>query len=291
MRESLQNSENRLRAMADNSPSLIFLKDTQGHYLLVNKGVERTVGTTREQIIGKSDEDLFAPHQGDVFRANDPEVLNTGTALQFEQFVLTDSGPRWSIVQKFPVFDAGGTICSIGGIVTDISERKRAEEQLHIAEERIRLIVDTALDALITIDSNGTIIGWNEQAERIFGWPRYEVIQQRIADVIFPAAYRDAHEAELKHFLATGEGTLLNRRIEITAIHRNGHEFPIELAIASVKLGGSLTFSAFVRDLTGIQEPTRARTPSLERMVTDETNRLGTWSECPRNAQPKPTEC
>jgi PAS domain S-box-containing protein len=137
MKESLQNSENRLQAIADSSPSLIFLKDTQGHYVLVNKGVERAVGTTREQIIGKSDEDLFAPHQAEVFRANDLEVLNTGAALQFEQFVLTDSGPRWSIVQKFPLFDAGGTICSIGGIVTDISERKRAEEALREAREEL----------------------------------------------------------------------------------------------------------------------------------------------------------
>jgi PAS domain S-box-containing protein len=270
MRESLQNSENRLQAIADNSPSLIFLKDTQGRYLLVNKGVERTVGTTREQIIGKSDEDLFAPHQGKVFRANDLEVLNTGAALQFEQFVLADSGPRWSIVQKFPIFDAGGTICSIGGIVTDISEGKRAEEQLNIAEERARLIVDTAPDAVITIDSNGTIIGWNEHAERIFGWPRYEVIQQRIADVIFPAAYRDALEAELKHLLETGEGTLLNRRIEITGFHRNGHEFPIELAIASVKVRGNLTFNAFVRDLTEkkhVEEALREAREELARVT------------------------
>jgi PAS domain S-box-containing protein len=248
--ESLHDSEKRLEAIIDSSPNLIFLKDTQGRYLLVNKEFERVAGIPREQIIGRFDEDVFAPHEAAMFRANDSEVLETGTALEFEGRVRVDTSPRWSIVQKFPLFDAGGTIYAIGGIATDISERKLTEERLRSAEELARLIVDSALDAVITTDSNGVISSWNKQAEEIFGWPRSEVLNRPLADVIIPPAYRNAHENRLKRFLATGEGPLLNRRIEIAALHRDGHELQIELSIATVKLGDRWTFSSFVRDLT-----------------------------------------
>ena len=124
------------------------------------------------------------------------------------------------------------------------------EDHLRTAEELARLILDRALDAVITTDSNDLISSWNEQAEEIFGWPRSEVINKRLADTVIPPAYRDAYQAGLKHFLATGEGSLLSRRTEITALHRDGREFPIELSIAALKLGDRCTFGAFVRDLT-----------------------------------------
>jgi PAS domain S-box-containing protein len=248
--ESLHNSERRLQAIVDSSPSLIFLKDAQGHYLLVNTEFERLTGMTREQIIGKSDEDVFAPQEAAAIRSNDLEVLETGAALQFEEFVQTDTGPRYSVVQKFPLFDSSGKIHATGGIATDITDRKLQEERLRTAEERARLIVDRALDAVITIDSHGAISSWSEQAEEIFGWPRSQALNRNLADTIIPPAYRDVHETGLKRFLATGEGPLLNRRIEITALHRDGHEFPVELSIAAMKLGESWAFSAFVRDLT-----------------------------------------
>ncbi|MBI4401008.1 MAG: PAS domain S-box protein [Nitrospirae bacterium] len=127
---------------------------------------------------------------------------------------------------------------------------RTAEAALRESEERTRLIVETALDAVITIDEGGWITDWNPQAETIFGWSRQEAIGQRLSDTIIPPQYRDAHESGLRHYLATGEGPVLNRRIEITARRRDGHEFPVELSISPARRGNIYTFSAFVRDIT-----------------------------------------
>jgi PAS domain S-box-containing protein len=109
---------------------------------------------------------------------------------------------------------------------------------------------DRALDAIIVMDSDGIVSGWNEQAEATFGWPRAQILGKRLVDRIVPPRYRTAHEAGVRRFLAGGEGPLLSKRFEITGLHKDGHELRIELSIAPVKVGNRWTFTAFVRDLT-----------------------------------------
>jgi two-component system cell cycle sensor histidine kinase/response regulator CckA len=123
-------------------------------------------------------------------------------------------------------------------------------EQLSQSEQRTRLIIDNALDAVISMSSSGVISDWSAQAERMFGWSRAEAMGQLMSDTIIPHRYRDGHNKGLKKFLATGEGPVLNKRIEITALGRDGREFPVELAISPAKVGNEWTFSAFIRDLT-----------------------------------------
>src|SRR5437660_1525822 len=113
--------------------------------------------------------------------------------------------------------------------------RKLKEEALTESEELIKRLLDTSLDAVVTIDSSGKITGWNAQAETTFGWTRSEAIGRTLSETIIPPQYREAHECGLKHFLSTGEGPVLNKRIEITAMHRNGSEFPVELAISPLR--------------------------------------------------------
>ena len=132
----------------------------------------------------------------------------------------------------------------------EAAERWRAEEALRQSEHRTRLIIDNALDAVVTMQSSGVISDWSAQAERMFGWSREEAIGRQMSDTIIPQQYREAHNRGLKKFLSTGEGPVLNKRIEITALSRDGREFPVELAISPAKLGDEWTFSAFIRDLT-----------------------------------------
>lgn len=130
------------------------------------------------------------------------------------------------------------------------AEAALARCALEANEARIRKIVDIALDAVITIDEHGLVTGWNPQAEQIFGWTADEVIGQPLTNTIIPPAYREAHERGLRHYTATGAGAVLNKRIEITALHRSGREFPVELAITPMHLDGRTVFSAFLRDIT-----------------------------------------
>ena len=248
--DSLEESERRLRAIIDNSPNLIFVKDIEDRYLLVNKKFETVVGIPRSQIVGKRNDDMFAEGQAAIFRINSEEVVRAGATMQFEESVLTDKGEISLIVEKFPLFDAKGKIFASGGIAVDVSKFKAALERLGLAEEKAKFILDTALDAVVNIDSTGTITDWNKIAEHVFGWSRGEAVGRRIADTIVPPSLRAGHMAGLKRFVETGEGPILNKRIEIEALHRDGHEFPVELTIAPVKIGTSWNFSAFIRDLT-----------------------------------------
>jgi PAS domain S-box-containing protein len=132
----------------------------------------------------------------------------------------------------------------------EINERRQAEEALREGEARIRTIVDTALDAVVTMDAGGVIVDWNPQAESMFGWPRQEAVGSRLCDLIIPHKYREAHENGLAPFLASGDGPVLNKRIEITALHRDGRELDIELAVTPLRSGRQIAFSAFIRDIT-----------------------------------------
>src|SRR5437763_9600032 len=101
-------------------------------------------------------------------------------------------------------------------------ERSRADGELRASEARLKAIIDAALDSVITMDGDGVIRSWSPQAERTFGWPASETIGRRLSATIIPPRYRDAHERGLAHFLATGAGPVLNRRIEITGLRRDG---------------------------------------------------------------------
>lgn len=127
---------------------------------------------------------------------------------------------------------------------------QQVQESLRRADEKTRLIVDTALDAVVTMDADGIIGSWNEQAAVIFGWSQAEAIGKRMSELIIPEELRAAHEHGLRHFLAKGDGPILRRRVEITALRRSGVHFPVELQVMPLKLGQEWFFSAFIRDIT-----------------------------------------
>ncbi len=126
----------------------------------------------------------------------------------------------------------------------------RLAHETEVAERGTRLVVDNALDAVVSMDAGGVITGWNAHAESTFGWSRKEAIGRLLAETIVPPQYRTAHADGLVRFLADGTSTIMNRRIEITAWHRAGREFPVELSISAIRVGDAHTFTAFVRDIT-----------------------------------------
>ncbi|MGH9451811.1 MAG: response regulator [Terriglobia bacterium] len=168
-------------------------------------------------------------------------------------------------------------LAAIGSQVGQFMERKRAEMALRQSEERTLLIVKTALDAVVTMDAVGVITGWNPEAERTFGWSREEALGRRMSETIIPLQHREAHENGLRRFLETGEGPVLSQRIEITASHRDGHEFPIELAICAQQARGRWQFSAFIRNIAGrrqAEESFRRSHEDLEQRVNERTAEL-----------------
>jgi PAS domain S-box-containing protein len=151
-------------------------------------------------------------------------------------------------------------------VTTSLADRRFAAQGMELeASRRYREIVESSFDAFIGIDSNGVITDWNAQAEATFGWFRSEAIGQTLSRLIIPERYREAHEKGLRRYFATGEGPVLNKRIEISGLHRTGRELPVELMISAIHWGGTCMFAAFVRDVSERQqtEETRARLAAI----------------------------
>ena len=134
-------------------------------------------------------------------------------------------------------------------------ERRSALARLAESEARARLIVDTAHDAFVGIDSAGRVVAWNAQAETTFGWAREEAVGRNLTDTIIPPAFREAHSNGMRRFHETGEAPVVNQRLELTALHRSGREFPVELTISSpMAIESGFFFGAFLRDISDRRE-------------------------------------
>ncbi|WP_229211447.1 ATP-binding protein [Duganella sp. BJB476] len=142
-------------------------------------------------------------------------------------------------------------------IATRTGELTSSMQQLGDSQAKLQTILDTALDAVVRMDLAGRIVGWNAQAEQIFGWSREEALGMALDKAIIPARYRYDHRRGMQRYLAGGGAApVLDARIEVVALRRNGEEFPIELAITQVKSEGqdSFEFCAFIRDISDRRE-------------------------------------
>jgi PAS domain S-box-containing protein len=138
----------------------------------------------------------------------------------------------------------------IDDLRVQVGENEKAVAALLRAEEQRKQIIETAYDAFVRIDGRGLITEWNRAAEIIFGWSKAEVAGKPMVDVIVPLRDREAHRLGFQRFLLTGAGPFLNKRVELTALHREGHGFPVETTIWPSRQGEEWNFNAFIRDIT-----------------------------------------
>lgn len=137
-------------------------------------------------------------------------------------------------------------------------ERTEVEAALHENEARTSLMIDTAFDAVMTMDGTGRITEWNAQAEQIFGWPAREVIGRDVADTIFPPSHRLSYREYVQRLLQPGDELLSNRLVEMIGLRRDGREFPVEIAMTPLSVEGAVSFNAFIRDITRRKEAEQA---------------------------------
>lgn len=131
----------------------------------------------------------------------------------------------------------------------DVTDRRKSEEMIRDSEEKRRMIMDAALDAIVSIDDGGNIIAWNPQAVNMFGWSEEEALGRPLAETIIPAQFREQHLKGMERYLKTGDGPILHKLVEVAAINKNGDEFPVELTIIPVLRKDEISFTAFVRDI------------------------------------------
>jgi PAS domain S-box-containing protein len=194
-------------------------------------------------------------HPDDVKRVLDSvnAVVGSDSELQWEcQYRFMKSDGRYAHVldRGILIRDEDGKPLRMIGAMQDISSKIHADQALRDSEEKTRLIMNAALDAIICMDKKGLITFWNPQAEKIFGWKTEDVMGMRLSDTIIPAEYRERHTRGLEAYAKSGQGRILNTILELSAINKNNTEFPIELTVLPIQQGNEEFFCAFVRDIT-----------------------------------------
>ena len=134
----------------------------------------------------------------------------------------------------------------------------------------LQTVLDTARDAVVVMDTEGMVLGWNSYSEAAFGWSGEEARGQKLSDMIIPPVHRAAHDTGLTHYLATGEGPVFDRRIEISALHRSGVEIPVELSITASEQFGEKLFIGFIRDIS----EQRAEAERQQRILQESEHRV-----------------
>jgi len=226
---------------------MVCIAGFDGYFKRINPAWEKTLGYSSKELLSKPILDFVHPDDRQRTVIETTSLTRGGETISFEnRYRCKDGSYRWLSWSARPAVDAQLVFAS----ARDLTERRQMEEILRQSDERNRSIIESAYDGFISIDSKGRITDWNLQAESIFGWTRVEVLGQYLHETIIPPRYREGHVKGIQHLQATGEGPVLNKRIELSALHRTGREFPVELAIWPLQVGSEATYHAFVRDIT-----------------------------------------
>ena len=229
------------------SRDLVCTAGFDGYFKQLNAAWTETLGWSEDELRARP----FVEFVHDEDRARTEEqtadLAVGGVTVDFvNRYATKDGGWRWIEWSSMAIVEEGLIYAS----ARDVTQRRVIEAALERSDHRTRQIVETAHDAFISIDARGVITGWNSQAETSFGWPRREALGRQLAETIIPEGDRAAHRRGIERFLATGEGPVLGRRLELTALHRDGREFPVELTISPIAMEQGYAFNAFLRDIT-----------------------------------------
>ena len=261
-------SGERFAALVTSTAQVVWTTSPEGEYVEDQPSWRAFTGASVEEILGAGWR--AAIHPDDVAHASTvwARALATSGLYEVEYRLRRRDGVyRDMEVRGVPVRNGDGPIREWVGTCTDITEAKRAAAELHESEARNAAILATALDCIIAIDAESRIQEWNPAAERTFGHTRAEAIGRQLPELIIPPSLREAHRTGLDHYFKTGEGPVIGQRIEVPALHADGHEFPVELAVTRIEGGGSAMFSAYLRDITQ-QKQAAADLESHARLAT-----------------------
>jgi PAS domain S-box-containing protein len=169
------------------------------------------------------------------------------------------------------------SMAALGSQVGQFVARRHAEAEVRASESRLRAALEAALDAVVTMDQRGVVLDWNRAAEASFGYRAHEAIGRDMADLIVPPALRGRHRKGLARFLETDRAVVLDKRLELSALHKNGTEFPVELTITKIGLPGPAMFTGYLRDITDrkrAEEELRASRARLVEVADAERRRI-----------------
>jgi PAS domain S-box-containing protein len=245
VRHALQVSEARFRSVTESAIDAIISADAEGRIRAWNRAAEAILGWSAEEAYGQPleiiiPERFHEPHRAGIARINRGEPAQV-IGRTVELFACHRDGHELPIELSLATWTLGGDRF-FTGILRDISERREAEM-------RFRAVTDSAVDAILSIDTLGQVIAWNRAASQIFGYGEQDMIGQPV-ETLIPARFHEAHRAGMNRVTAGGEGRVIGRTVELAAIRRSGEEFPIELSLSTWVVEGQRHYTGIIRDIT-----------------------------------------
>ena len=261
MGDGATTTEATFRGLLEAAPDAFVIVDGGGIIRLVNGQAERMFGYRRDELLDRPVEVLVPNlrsqhpgHRDDFFARPKTRPMGAGVDL----FALRKDGSEFPAeISLAPVETPQGTW--VTAAIRDVTERKRVEQALRTSEARIRSVLEHAPSAFVEMDARGRITEWNPMAQSIFGWSAEQVVGKTVADILVPEEHRAAHGAGLQRFLRTGEGRIMGKRVELAAMHREGHRVPVELTVTSIRDGDRYRFTAFIQDISDRRRAQDAR--------------------------------
>ena len=248
---ALQASEERWKAVFENTPTMYFMVDQSGMILSVNPFGAEQLGYRVEELLGTPVLDVF--HEADreaVQRHVSTCLTHLGQTMMWEfRKVRKDGRIIWvRETAKAVRFASSEHVVLVA--CEDITERKRAEETARAAKVRFEGILEIAQDAIISVDSTQRIILFNQGAEKVFGYTQAEIIGRPL-DVLLPKGVEDVHRKHIEDFARSpGVPRMMEQRREVSGRRKDGGEFPAEASISKLDLGSQLVFTVILRDIT-----------------------------------------
>jgi PAS domain S-box-containing protein len=266
--EALAQSEKNYRLLVEGAKDhALFLLHPDGRVMTWNPGAERIYGYAEKEIIGQHYALMFL--EKDALQDKPAKELNQATSLgryETEGFRRRKDGSRfWASVIVTALYNEHDQLIGFSKITQDITGRKQSENALRDSESRLRAVVDTATDAMITINERGSMVFFNMAAEKLFGYSQEEVIGQNV-NILMPSPYHEAHDSYLENYLRTGIKKIIGIGREVVAKRKDGTTFPIDLSISEVQLEQMRLFTGIIRDITERKQAESALLDSESRM-------------------------
>ncbi len=252
--EQLKLSEERFRKVFMTSPDSIALSRlSDGRFVEINEGFKNITGYTEAEVIGKTSSELSLwERQEDRQRFTD-KLQKENFVSNFEAHFRAKNGSPIIALLSASIITINGELHLVS-VARDITARKHTEEALQKREKQLKIITDSARDAIVMIDSNGKISFWNTAAEKMFGFDKDEAIGQNLHLLIAPKKYHTMYKQGFKNFRHNGKGKVVGRIVEMTAVHKNGREFSVEISLSAIKNKNLWGAVAIIRDITERKE-------------------------------------
>lgn len=250
--EALARSEQILQSVIDSSNAAIYLKDIDGRYLVLNNATANVLGTTKENALGKTIYDFLSAEVAESRQAHDLEVIEECAAYEHEETVDTAIGRRTYLSSRFPVYDTAGTIFGVGGISTDITERKRTEEALATEQARLRATVESLPDEVWLTDTQGNILLVSESVAEHLGAGGWSSIYEALEQLEAYDAHGNRRLPEEAPIPRSLRGEVLRAEPEMIRHLQTGELRHREVSSSPVidREGGTIGAVAIVRDVT-----------------------------------------